>query len=121
MDKAAGIADARSKIDHILWYVPHYTPSIPQQGIISKQVLSKTPTDLTYIERAVSSKQVKTQNLLNFESNSQQSMKVTIKTIIGFQQRDRQDSQNLKNDTFLDYQLLVLNVSLGQEPTLMLA
>ena len=23
IDKAAGIADARIKIDHILWYVPH--------------------------------------------------------------------------------------------------
>ena len=29
LDKAAGIADARNKIDHIHWYVPHYTPSIP--------------------------------------------------------------------------------------------
>ena len=26
-DKVAGIADARIKIDHIQWYVPHYTPS----------------------------------------------------------------------------------------------
>ena len=37
MDKAAGIADARIKIDDIHWYVPHYTPSIQQQGILSKQ------------------------------------------------------------------------------------
>ena len=28
IDKACGIADARIKIDHIHWYVPHYTPSI---------------------------------------------------------------------------------------------
>ena len=25
IDKAAGIADARNKVDHIQWYVPHYT------------------------------------------------------------------------------------------------
>ena len=31
-DKTAGIADARNKIDHIHWYVPHYIPSIQQQG-----------------------------------------------------------------------------------------
>ena len=28
IDKVAGIADARIKIDHIHWYVPHYTPSM---------------------------------------------------------------------------------------------
>ena len=28
IDKAGGIADAGIRIDHIHWYVPHYTPSI---------------------------------------------------------------------------------------------
>ena len=46
LDKAASIADAWIKNDHIHWYVPHYTPSIPQQGISSEQILSKTPTEL---------------------------------------------------------------------------
>ena len=40
-DKVASIADARMKIDHIYWYILHYTPSIPQQGILSKQTLSR--------------------------------------------------------------------------------
>ena len=46
IDKAAVIADARIKNDHIHWYVPHYVPSIQQQGILSKQILSKTPKEL---------------------------------------------------------------------------
>ena len=46
IDKVAGNADARNKIDHIHWDVPHYTPSIQQQSILSKQILSKTPTQL---------------------------------------------------------------------------
>ena len=29
LNKIAGIADARNKSNHILRYVPHYTPSIP--------------------------------------------------------------------------------------------
>ena len=37
IDKAAGTADARIKIDHIHWYIPHYQPSIQPQGILSKQ------------------------------------------------------------------------------------
>ena len=46
VDKVAGIADARNKIDHIHWYVPHYTPYMSQQAIMSKQILNKTPTEL---------------------------------------------------------------------------
>ena len=53
IDKVAGIADARIKIDHIHWYVAHYTPSIQQQSILSKQILSKTQIELTYVERPV--------------------------------------------------------------------
>ena len=45
LDKAAGFADARTEIGRIHWYNPHYTPSIQQQGILSKQNLSKTPTE----------------------------------------------------------------------------
>ena len=53
IDKAGGIADARIRIDHIHWYVPHYIPSIHQQSTLSKQILIKTPTDLRYVERSV--------------------------------------------------------------------
>ena len=35
IDKAGGIADSRIRINHIHWYVPHYTPSIQQQSILS--------------------------------------------------------------------------------------
>ena len=41
IDKAAGIADARLKIDLIHWHIPRYTPSIQQQCI-----LLRTPTEL---------------------------------------------------------------------------
>ena len=67
IDKVAGIADARVKIDHIHWYVPHYTPSMSQQAIMSKQILNKTPTELRYVERSVFMKELNNQNLWNFE------------------------------------------------------
>ena len=100
IDKAGGIADARIRIDHIHWYVPHYTPSIQQQSFLSKQILSRTPTELRYVERSVFMKEVNNQNLWNFELGSHENMNVPIWIVIGFQQRDRQDSQNLNNDTF---------------------
>ena len=46
LDKAVGYADARIKIHHIQWYVRHYTPSIQQQGILPKQILNKTATEV---------------------------------------------------------------------------
>ena len=51
IDKFPSIADAKIEIDHIQWYVPHYTPSIQQQGILSNKKISKTPTELRYVER----------------------------------------------------------------------
>ena len=46
IDEAARIADARIKIDHIHWYLHHYTSPIHLQGILSKQISSKAPTEL---------------------------------------------------------------------------
>ena len=100
IDKVAGIADARIKIDHIHLYVPHYTPSMSQQAVMTKKILNKTPTELRYVERSVFMKEVNNQNVWIFELGSQENMNVPIWIIIGFQQQDRQDSQNLNNDTF---------------------
>ena len=100
IDKVAGIADARFKSDHIHWYVPHYTPSVQQQSILSEQILSKAPTEHRYIEPSVFLKEVNNQNLWNFELGSQESMNFPMWIILGFQQQDRRDSQNVINDTF---------------------
>ena len=44
--------------------------------------------------------EVKNQNLGKCELGSQEGMNVPIWIIFGFQQRDRQDSQNLNKDTY---------------------
>ena len=72
-----------------------------QQAIISDQILNNKPTELRNVERSVFMKEVNNQNLWNFELGSQENMNVPIWIIIGFQQQDRQDSQNLNNDTFI--------------------
>ena len=45
-------------------------------------------------------KEVNNQNVWNFELVSHENMNVPIWITIGFQQRDRQDNQNLNNDNF---------------------
>ena len=115
IDKANATADARIRIDHIHWYVPHYTPSIQQQSTLSKQILSKTPTELRYVERSVIMKEVNNQNLWNFELGSHENMNVPIWIIRRFQQRDRQDSQNLINDTFCRLPVVSAQCIIGTE------
>ena len=99
--KAEALADARIKIYHIHWYVPYYTPTIQQQDFLFEQFLSKTPTELRYTERSLFMEEVNIQNLWNFELGRQESMKFPKCFFVGFQERDRQDAQNLKNDSFL--------------------
>ena len=115
IDKVAGIADAGFKIDDIHWYVPHYTPSMWQQAIMSKQILNKTSTELRYVERSVFMEEVDNQNVWNFELGSQDNMNVPTWIIIGSQQQDRQDSQNLNNDTFCRLPVVSAQCVIGTE------
>ena len=71
-----------------------------QQAVLSNQMVIRIPTELQYIERTVFMKEVKTQNLWNFEFGTQEGIKVPIWIIIVFQQQDGQNSQNENNDTF---------------------
>ena len=84
----------------IEWYVLHYPPSIQQQAILAKQILSKAPKELQYVKRLVFMKEVNTQNLRSFELGTQEGINVLIWIIIGVQKRGRQDSQILDNDMF---------------------
>ena len=115
IDEAGASADARNKIDHIHWYVPHYTPSIQHQSIISKQITSKPSTKLRYVERTVFKNEVNNQNLWDFELGSQESMNVPIWIIISFQPQDRQDSQNFNKDTFCRLLVVSAQCIIGTE------
>ena len=64
------------------------------------QIKKNTPTLLHYVERSVFMKEVNTQNLWTFELSSQEGINVPIWMFVAFQQSDRQNDQNLNNDTF---------------------
>ena len=99
LNKDNAIGNAKIKINIIDSYVAQYTPSIPQPAILSKQILSKTPTGLQYVERSVFMTELNTQTLWSFELGTLEGINVPIWIIVSFQQRDRQDSQNLNNDS----------------------
>ena len=100
MNKDKATYTGKIKINSIEWYVPHYTPSIPQHAIISKQIISKLTTELQYVERSVFMKEVKIQNFCTFELGTQEGVNIPIWIIVDFQQTDRQNSQHTNNDTF---------------------
>ena len=66
----------RIKINAIEWYVPHYTPSIQQQSILSKQIINKTHTEINYLGRSVFMKEVNTQNFWTFELGTQENISI---------------------------------------------
>ena len=80
--------------------MPHYTPSLEEYNKLMNQISKKTPTNLHYLERSVFMKEVNTQNFWTFELGTQEGINVPIWVFVGFQQMDRQNDQNLKNDTF---------------------
>ena len=103
------------KINAIELYVPHYTPSIPQQATLSKQILSKVPTELQYVDWSVLTKEVITQNLRSFKLGTQEGINVPIWIIVGFHQRDRHDSQISNNDTFYRPPVTIAHCIIGTE------
>ena len=72
LNKDNAINIGKIKIIAIEWYVPHYTPSMQQQSILSKQIINKTPTQIQYPEKSVFMKEVNTQNFWTFELGTQE-------------------------------------------------
>ena len=84
LNKADATIVGRIKINGIEWYVPHYTPSISNQAILSKQILSKVPTELQYVERSVFMKNVNTKNFGTFELGTQEGINVLFGLLLFF-------------------------------------
>ena len=72
------VDNAKVKITSIAWYLPHYTPSFRQQAILFKQITSKTPTVLQYVERSVFLKEVNAPKYWSFELGTQEGINVPI-------------------------------------------
>ena len=115
LNKGNAINNGKIKINAIEWYVPHYTPSMQQQGILSKQILNKSPTQIQYLERSVFMKEVNTQNFWTFELGTQEGINIPTWIFVAFQQNYRQHDQNLNNDTFIRLPVISAQVVIGTE------
>ena len=115
LNRGNAINNGKVKINAIEWYVPHYTPSMQQQIILSKQILNKTPTQIQYPEKSVFMKEVNTQNFWTFELGAQEGINIPTWIFVVFQQNDRQHDRNLNNDTFIRLPVISAQVVFGTE------
>ena len=100
LNKDNAVANSRVKINSLDWYVPHYSPNLEEYNKLMTQIKKNSPTLLHYTERSVFMKKVNIRNLWTFELGSQEGINVPIWIFVAFQQNDRQNDQNLNNDTF---------------------
>ena len=100
LNKDNAVANGRVKINSLDWYVPHYNANLEEYTKLMTQIKKNTPTLLHYPERSVFMKEVNTQSLWIFELGTQEGINVPIWIFVAFQQNDRQNHQNLNNDTF---------------------
>ena len=100
LNKDNVVAVGRVKINSLDWYVPHYSVDLEEYSKLMTQIKKNTPTLLHYVERSVFMIEVNTQNLWTFELGAQEGVNVPIWIFVAFQQSDRQNNQNLNNDTF---------------------
>ena len=115
LNKANATINGKIKFNGIQWYIPHYTPSMQQQSILSKQISNKTPTQLQHPERSVFMKEVNTQNFRSFELGTQEGINIPTWIFVAFQQNDRQHNQKLNNDTFVRLPIRSAQVIIGIE------
>ena len=115
LNKGNAINIGKVKINGIELYVAHYTPSIQQQSILSKQIINKTHTEIIYPERSVFMKEVNTQNFRSFKLGTQEGINIPSWIFVGFQQNDRQHDQNLNIDTFVRLPVISAQVVIGTE------
>ena len=115
LNKGNAISNGKNKINAIECYVPHYTPSMQQQSILSKQILNKTPAEIEYPERSVFMKEVNTQKFWTFKLGTQEGINIPRWIFVVFQQIDRQHDQNLNNDTFVRLPVISARGVIGTE------
>ena len=113
---AANLALAGRVIrDDISLYKPHYNPSISNQKLMLGHIFSKTPKELSIIERSSFMKDVTTEINWTFELGVGDGIDIPIYVVVGFMQRDQFNQQHQNNDTFYRPGVLNAQCTIGSE------
>ena len=102
-------------IDDISLYVPHYTPSISNQILLLGHIVSKTPTDMSFIKRSSSMKDVTTENIWTIRLGVGDGIDIPIYVIVALMQRDQFNQQHQNNDKFFRPSVVNSQCKIGSE------
>ena len=102
IDAATVALAGRVILDNISWYVPHYTPSISNQKLMLRHIVSKTPTELSYIKRSSYMKDVTTENNRTFDLGVGDGIDIPVYVIVGFMQEINSINNIKIKLTFID-------------------
>ena len=105
--RSVGVDAAKVVIKDIGWYIPHYVPSLENQQFVMDQILNKDPTEIFFTERIIFRKDVNTNSNWTFELGSagggsygEAAQSCPTFVIVGFQARNKIDSQVHDNSVF---------------------
>ena len=86
-----------------------FTPIIPQQALLREHIVIGAPTQLSYIERSVSVKDVDAQDKRFFDWGVEGVLDVPLYIVVGIQNKNRLDSAAQVRIFSLDLMLKVPN------------
>ena len=115
LNKDNAVNDDKFKINSIEWLISQYIPRVKQKTILMNQIVKKIPTDLHYVERSILMQEVKNRKTWQFQIGVEESTNISIFIIIGFQQQDRENSQNLNFDPFIRLPITSAQCLIGSE------
>ena len=98
--RSVGVDAAKVVIKDIGWYIPHYVPSLENQQFVMDQIFNKDPAELSYTERIIFRKDVNTNSNWTFELGNSNNESCPTFVIVGFQARNKIDSQVHDNAVF---------------------
>ena len=98
--RSVGVDAAKVVIKDIGWYIQNYVPSLENQQFVMDQILNKDPTELSYTERIIFRKDVNTNSNWTFELGNSNNESCPTFVIVGFQARNKIDSQVHDNAVF---------------------
>ena len=115
LKKGNAINNAKFKINANEWYVPQYAPSVEQQKVLMNQIIKRTATELQNPEKSVFLREVNTQNSWIFELGTQEGINIHLWIFTVFRQNDREQDQNMNNDTFCRLPVTSAQCNFGTE------
>ena len=98
----AAVDECKIKIEDIVWFVRHDTPSFENVNLVTEHVLAKQNTEYSYVSRSITQKPINSNNNWIMEIGTESGTDVPIYVIVGFQTAARAGPNQTQNNAIFD-------------------